>query len=87
MFSHLQDYYATIYSAEIVNTLTNVFFMSLGVRGIKNCLGNGHDTIFLISFIGFTLVGAGKKLFDLIYIWVWLVGWETCLLRKLLKYF
>ena len=47
-----EDYYATIYSAEIVNTLTNLLFIALGVRGIRNCLKYGHDSIFVVSFCG-----------------------------------
>ncbi|RHZ68533.1 ceramidase [Aspergillus thermomutatus] len=31
-----EDYYATIYSAEIVNSLTNLLFMWLGLKGIRN---------------------------------------------------
>lgn len=58
-----EDYYATIYSAEIVNTLTNLLFVALAFRGIANCLGNGHDQIFLVSFIGYLFVGTGSFLF------------------------
>ncbi|KAF2189667.1 alkaline ceramidase-like protein [Zopfia rhizophila CBS 207.26] len=58
-----EDYYATIYSAEIVNTLTNLLFMYLAVKGIHNCLTNGHDSIFLVTFIGYLLVGSGSFLF------------------------
>lgn len=59
----MQDYYATIYAAEIVNTFTNLLFMILGVRGVVNCLRNGHDTIFLIAFVGYLVVGTGSFLF------------------------
>src|SRR5882672_470114 len=55
-----QDYYATIYSAEIVNTLTNLLFMYLAIKGINNCLKNGHDRIFLVTFFGYLLVGTGS---------------------------
>jgi hypothetical protein len=61
--SSAEDYYATIYSAEIVNTLTNLLFIALGVKGIRNCLKYGHDTIFLVAFIGYTLVGSGSFAF------------------------
>lgn len=57
------DYWATIYSAEIVNTLTNLLFMGLGIKGARSCIRNGHDKIFLISFVGYTLVGAGSFAF------------------------
>lgn len=58
-----EDYYATIYSAEIVNTLTNILFIALGVKGIRNCLRYGHDTIFLVAFIGYVMVGSGSFAF------------------------
>ncbi|KAL2012909.1 hypothetical protein VTN00DRAFT_434 [Thermoascus crustaceus] len=58
-----EDYYATIYSAEIVNTLTNLLFMFLGVKGIRSCRRNGHDTIFQVAFYGYLLVGFGSFLF------------------------
>jgi dihydroceramidase len=58
-----QDYYATIYSAEIVNTLTNLLFMYLAFKGITNCVWNGHDTVFLIAFCGYLVVGVGSFLF------------------------
>lgn len=47
-----EDYYATIYSAEIVNTLTNLLFIGLGIKGIRNCLKYEHDSVFLVAFIG-----------------------------------
>lgn len=58
-----EDYYATIYSAEIVNTLTNILFMYLAFKGAANCIRNGHDQIFLITFVGYFLVGTGSFLF------------------------
>ncbi|EKD16007.1 alkaline ceramidase [Drepanopeziza brunnea f. sp. 'multigermtubi' MB_m1] len=58
-----EDYYATIYSAEIVNTLTNLLFIWLGVKGIRNCMKHGHDSIFIASFLGYLLVGSGSFAF------------------------
>ncbi|KAL1586913.1 hypothetical protein WHR41_04210 [Cladosporium halotolerans] len=58
-----ENYYATPYSAEIVNTLTNLLFIYLAYRGIANCLAHGHDRIFLITFVGYLLVGSGSFLF------------------------
>lgn len=52
-----------MYSAEIVNTLTNLLFVYLAIKGIANCLRNGHDGIFLVTFIGYLLVGIGSFLF------------------------
>jgi len=58
-----EDYYATIYSAEIVNTLTNLLFIALGVKGVRNCLRYKHDNVFLVAFIGYLFVGSGSFLF------------------------
>ncbi|TVY84376.1 Alkaline ceramidase [Lachnellula suecica] len=58
-----EDYYATIYSAEIVNTLTNLLFIYLGVKGIRNCWKYGHDSVFCVAFTGYLLVGSGSFAF------------------------
>ncbi|KAF3480248.1 alkaline phytoceramidase [Arthroderma uncinatum] len=58
-----EDYYATPYAAEIVNALTNVLFLYLGIKGIRSCRKNGHDPIFQIAFLGYLLVGSGSFLF------------------------
>jgi dihydroceramidase len=55
----VKNYVVTQYSAEIINTLTNLLFMYLAAKGIRNCLKNGHDTVFLVAFIGYLLVGTG----------------------------
>ena len=58
-----QDYYATQYSAEIINTLTNLLFIYLAFKGIISCLKHGHDNIFMASFAGYMAVGTGSFLF------------------------
>ncbi|EMF16865.1 alkaline dihydroceramidase Ydc1 [Sphaerulina musiva SO2202] len=58
-----ENYYATQYSAEIVNTLTNLLFVYLAFRGARNCIQHGHDQIFLVTFIGYFLVGSGSFAF------------------------
>ncbi|KAI9819944.1 MAG: hypothetical protein M1827_006514 [Pycnora praestabilis] len=58
-----EDYYVTIYSAEIVNTLTNLLFMFLACKGMLSCWKQGHDTIFFVSFVGYLLVGTGSFFF------------------------
>ncbi|KAJ5440972.1 Ceramidase [Penicillium cf. griseofulvum] len=58
-----EDYYATEYAAEIVNTLTNLLFMWLGVQGIRSCRRNGHDQIFTVALLGYLVVGTGSFLF------------------------
>ncbi|KAF4534374.1 Alkaline phytoceramidase [Lasiodiplodia theobromae] len=57
------DYYATVYAAEIINTLTNLLFIYLAFKGINNCLRNDHDGIFLVTFVGYLIVGTGSFLF------------------------
>ncbi|KAM0723161.1 hypothetical protein Q7P37_001361 [Cladosporium fusiforme] len=58
-----ENYYATQYSAEIVNTLTNLLFMYLAYRGISNCIAQSHERIFLLTFVGYLIVGTGSFLF------------------------
>ena len=58
-----KDYYATIYSAEIVNSLTNLLFVYLAARGVRNCLEHGHDTVFLVAFMGYGITGLGSMAF------------------------
>ncbi|KAI7673003.1 hypothetical protein KC319_g5198, partial [Hortaea werneckii] len=58
-----QNYYATPYSAEIVNTLTNLLFVYLAFKGMYSCLKHDHDRIFLITFAGYLLVGTGSFAF------------------------
>lgn len=58
-----KDYYATVWAAEIVNTLTNVLFMYLAAKGIHNCIKHGHDKVFIVTFIGYLLVGTGSFMF------------------------
>lgn len=59
----LQNYYATRYSAEIVNTMTNLLFLYLGLKGLFNCIKHKHDSIFTISYLGYLLVGFGSFCF------------------------
>ena len=58
-----KNYVVTQYAAEVVNTFTNLLFMYLAAKGIRNCLKHGHDTVFLVAFIGYLLVGTGSFLF------------------------
>ncbi|KAF7160935.1 hypothetical protein CNMCM5623_006497 [Aspergillus felis] len=57
-----EDYYATIYSAEVVNSFTNLLFMWLGYKGIRSCQRYGHDTIFQVAFYGYLVVGTGNPM-------------------------
>ena len=58
-----ENYYATRYSAEIVNSLTNLLFIYLAYRGISNCLQQNHERIFLLTFVGYLIVGSGSFAF------------------------
>ncbi|RKF82560.1 Alkaline ceramidase 3 [Golovinomyces cichoracearum] len=58
-----EDYYATRYSAEIVNTLTNILFIILGIKGLRNCMKYKHDSVFAVAFIGYLVVGIGSFAF------------------------
>ncbi|KAI2620780.1 alkaline dihydroceramidase [Xylaria nigripes] len=58
-----QDYVMSYYIAEVCNTLTNIMFLWLGIRGIRGCLKYSHPPIFLITFIGYMVVGCGSTLF------------------------
>jgi dihydroceramidase len=61
--SSLKDYYATVYSAEIVNTLTNLMFVFLAYKGISSCIRYGHERVFLIGFLGYLSIGVGSMCF------------------------
>jgi dihydroceramidase len=37
--------------------------MYLSAKGIHNCLTNGHGPVFVVSYIGYLLVGTGSFLF------------------------
>lgn len=43
--------------------MTNLLFVVLAFKGIANCLRNDHDQIFLVTFIGYLIVGTGSFLF------------------------
>jgi len=58
-----EDYYATYYSAEIINTLTNFMFIWLAYEGVKSCRKHGHDTVFSVAYFGYFLVGLGSFMF------------------------
>ncbi|CAK3958988.1 alkaline dihydroceramidase Ydc1 [Lecanosticta acicola] len=58
-----ENYYATPYAAEIVNTLTNLLFMWLAFEGMLNCYRHSHDRIFFVTFAGYLLVGSGSFAF------------------------
>lgn len=58
-----EDYYATYYSAEIMNTLTNLMFWYCAIQGVKSCRQNGHDKVFEVAYLGYLAVGFGSFMF------------------------
>ncbi|KAI1814627.1 alkaline dihydroceramidase [Poronia punctata] len=58
-----EDYVMSYYCAEVCNTVTNILFLWLGVRGIRDCIKYNHPSIFLATFVGYIVVGIGSTLF------------------------
>ncbi|RYO85266.1 hypothetical protein DL764_009197 [Monosporascus ibericus] len=58
-----QDYAMSYWCAEVCNTLTNVLFLWLGCRGIRSVYRNCHPPVFVVGFVGYTVVGLGSTLF------------------------
>ncbi|KAL2207143.1 alkaline phytoceramidase [Sarocladium strictum] len=58
-----EDYVLSHYCAEFCNTVTNIIFLLLGVKGIRSCLNHGHPGIFAVAFLGYAAVGTGSVLF------------------------
>jgi len=58
-----KKYYATYYSIEIVNTLTNLLFLYLAYRDIKSCREYSHDSVFAVAYFGDFLLGIGSFMF------------------------
>ena len=44
-----QDYNITFYCAEAVNTLTNLVFMWLGFKGLRNVIKYNHSPVFILD--------------------------------------
>lgn len=58
-----EDYYATIYLAEIVNAFTNLIFIYLAYIGISSCIKNRHPRVFLVAYISYLIIGSGSCLY------------------------
>jgi dihydroceramidase len=58
-----QDYNITFYCAEAINTFTNVVFMWLGFKGLRNVLAYDHAKVFILVFLGYIVVGSGSMAF------------------------
>ena len=53
----------TYYCAEAINTLTNLVFMFLGIKGIRDCLRYGHPRVYIVAYLGYMVVGLGSMAF------------------------
>ncbi|KAH6627961.1 ceramidase-domain-containing protein [Chaetomium tenue] len=58
-----EDYNISFYCAEVVNTLTNLVFMWLGIKGLRNVLAYAHSKVFALVFLGYIVVGLGSMAF------------------------
>ncbi|KAK3936302.1 alkaline ceramidase 3 [Diplogelasinospora grovesii] len=58
-----EDYNVTYYCAEMVNTLTNLVFIWLGIKGIRNVIKYSHDPVFILAYLGYIVVGLGSMAF------------------------
>ena len=59
----VQDYNVTYYCAEAVNTLTNLIFIYLGAKGLRNVIKYGHSSVFILTFLGYMVIGVGSAAF------------------------
>ncbi|AEO54394.1 hypothetical protein MYCTH_2088965 [Thermothelomyces thermophilus ATCC 42464] len=58
-----EDYNITFYCAEVVNTLTNLVFMWLGFKGLRNVIAYSHSSVLILVFLGYIVVGLGSMAF------------------------
>ncbi|KAL2266574.1 hypothetical protein VTJ83DRAFT_5926 [Remersonia thermophila] len=58
-----EDYNISYYCAEVVNTLTNLVFMWLGLKGLRDVISFGHSRVFILVFLGYMVVGLGSMAF------------------------
>ncbi len=75
--------------AEVCNTLTNAMFLWLGYRGIRSAYRNSHPPVFIVTFVGYAVVGLGSTLFHatlkcmlpIRLVFVWRLQRETYILK------
>ena len=51
------------FQAKTSETLTNLVFIWLGIKGLLNCVKYSHPATFLVAFVGYIIVGVGSMLF------------------------
>ena len=54
--------------------------MWLSYKGLMNCIKNGHDTIFAVSFVGYGLVGTASFLFHATLKYPWQLADEMSMI-------
>ncbi|EKD12772.1 uncharacterized protein L3040_006925 [Drepanopeziza brunnea f. sp. 'multigermtubi'] len=59
------DYYITPYIAEFISVLTNVGYISLGIRGIRNNHRNSNDQVVNLCYGNLIFVGVGSALYHM----------------------
>lgn len=60
-----ENYLISPFFAEFINTITNAAFVALAVYAIRNVIRERHETRFLLTALGFGLVGIGSWLFHM----------------------
>lgn len=58
-----EDYNITPYIAEFINTISNLTFIGLGVMGVRDCLRYGYGSVYVLSYLGYIVVGLGSMAF------------------------
>lgn len=58
-----EDYNVTPYIAEFFNTITNLIFIYLGIMGVRDCLRYGAARIYILTYLGYIVVGLGSMAF------------------------
>lgn len=46
-----------------MNTFTNLIFIWLGFKGIRDCIANGFSSALVLSFVGYVVIGLGSMAF------------------------
>lgn len=63
----------------MVNTLTNLVFMYLGFKGLRNVLAYSHSRVFILVYLGYLVVGLGSMAFHTTLKCSYLVSLMHCL--------
>ncbi|KAK9472471.1 ceramidase [Dipodascopsis tothii] len=60
-----ENYVVSTYIAEAVNTTTNAIFVGIAAYAIHNAVVQKHEVRFILTALGFALVGIGSWLFHM----------------------